>query len=195
MKNMETQKVKFKNLINKNIKIEDPIAFFGLSTYLKICTEFGILPQKCAYNSQKLAAYLILNNIRFEYVECVLKNTDNNSIIYHPHAISYWNGHYFDFTLSIPKALNMIQNDTYYIIPNEKCIPVRKFEFNEIKKFLDYSKKNDVDIFMSYMDNLWHINDHGDIIGPTDSGVKNWVRCTINNTPDVYTIECSKFKI
>ena len=48
---------------------------------------------------------------------------------------------------------------------------------------------------MSYMDNLWHINDHGDIIGPTDSGVKNWVRRTINNTPDVYTIECSKFKI
>ena len=50
-------------------------------------------------------------------------------------------------------------------------------------------------IFMSYMDNLWHINDHGDIIGPTDYGVKNWVRRTINNTPDVYTIECSKFKI
>ena len=77
--------------------------------------------------------------------------------------------------------------------PDDECIPVRRFEFSEIKKFIDYSVKHDVKIFMSYMENMYHISQNGKIVQPTDDGCKNWKHSAIYGM-NVYNIECSKLE-
>ncbi len=190
-------KIKFKNLEHKNIKIEDPIEYFGIDNYYKICSYYKLAPQQCAINAQKLAAYCIVNNKTFEVVECILESYHDGKPIYHPHCISYWNGHYFDFTLSIAEAYNIASNiigyDTCVIQPNEKCIPLRRYEWNEIKKFIDYCTKNNLHIFLTFMDNLWHIDKNGKIQQPKENN--NWECVKRDGIDNVYIIERNKFTI
>lgn len=185
-------KIKFKDLRNSRIKIEKFHEQFGTSNFIEICCQYDIAPNDCINNSWKLADLLNLNGVDFEFVECVLRFECEGEMWVKPHAISYWNGHYFDFTLEIMDVYNSIQDEIYIIPDNAEVIPIRRFNRDEIHKFIKYCDEADENTAIPYMStNIWI--DKTGVIQPAD--IKSpWIYKEVYGEKDVKCCKEEDFK-
>lgn len=184
--------IKFTDLRNSKIEIKKFYDYVGIPNFIDICCQYDIAPNECVNNCWKLADLLNINGVDFEFVECVLKFEYEGEMWVKHHAISYWNGNYFDFTIELADVYNKIQDEVFLIPDNVEIVPIRRFTRDEMHKFIKYCDEAGEDTAMPYLStNIWV--DKNGVVQQPDVNTP-WVHKDVYGEKDVLCCKESDFK-